>query len=87
VFRADSSAEMNAIVEVNGIENLNGTVILNGNHRESKGDDTEDFDAAIIQALLAEKLFLASNAMFGSEKPAWFCIVSTQLQECRVLRG
>jgi hypothetical protein len=62
-------AEASAIVEANGIGNLNGTVILNGNHRESKGDDTEDLNAAIMQALLTEKLFLASGATFGDEKP------------------
>jgi 1-aminocyclopropane-1-carboxylate synthase len=39
-----------------------------------------------MQALMAEKLFLASRATFGSEKPGWFRIVFTQPREL-VLEG
>lgn len=39
---------------------------------------THPLDAEIQEALLAEKVFLASGTAFGSEKPGWFRVVFSQ---------
>lgn len=44
-------------------------------------DTSVDSNASIMQALLAEKLFLACGLTFGSEAPGWFRIVFTQPRE------
>jgi len=44
-------------------------------------DDDDDIDQIVNDALLSEKIFLASGVGFGSEKPGWFRIVFSQKEE------
>ncbi|TFB00215.1 1-aminocyclopropane-1-carboxylate synthase-like protein [Trichoderma ghanense] len=44
-------------------------------------DKPEDVDKAVMDALLRQKVFLASGARFGSERPGWFRIVFSHERE------
>lgn len=48
---------------------------------DAHGDPGDDIDAAINNALLEHKVFLASGVQFGSEKPGWFRIVFSQREK------
>ena len=39
------------------------------------GENVNDIDERVMQALLRQKVFLASGVQFGSEQPGWFRIV------------
>lgn len=41
----------------------------------------KDIDNAIMESLLKERVFIASGAAFGSERPGWFRIVFSQRKE------
>ncbi|EGR51401.1 uncharacterized protein TRIREDRAFT_56572 [Trichoderma reesei QM6a] len=49
--------------------------------RKHRKDEPEDLDQAVMDALLRHKVFLASGARFGSEKPGWFRIVFSHERE------
>ncbi|KAL7809653.1 pyridoxal phosphate-dependent transferase [Trichoderma aethiopicum] len=49
--------------------------------KHHKNDKTEDLDQAVMDALLRHKVFLASGARFGSERPGWFRIVFSHDKE------
>lgn len=48
-------------------------------HREAA--DKGDLDKTVMDALLKRRVFLASGAQFGSEKPGWFRIVFSHKRE------
>ena len=48
---------------------------------ESQNDADGNIDAVVNDALLQQKVFLASGVQFGSEKPGWFRIVFSQKEK------
>lgn len=56
-------------------------VNLGAIYQRRHGIEDGKLDEVIMNSLLQNKVFLASGAQFGSEKPGWFRIVFTQKRE------
>lgn len=56
-------------------------VDLGSAYRERHTDDGRGIDQAVNDALLRQRVFLASGLQFGSERPGWFRIVFTQRRD------
>lgn len=50
-------------------------------HPELEENGGVDIDQLVMDALLGERVFLASGAQFGSESPGWFRIVFSQKRD------
>lgn len=46
--------------------------------RHHPGEEVADVDAAVMDSLLAHRIFLADGVRFGAEQPGWFRIIFTQ---------
>lgn len=88
-FLGENYAYAAAWARENGIEYTPGAnaafflwVDLGKAYRRSNPQAAEaDLDQVVMDSLLRNKVFLASGAQFGSEKPGWFRIVFSQERE------
>lgn len=83
-----SYEHVTAWAKENGIEYAGGVnaafflwVHLEPVYRRTHTEEVDNVDDVMMKLLLQEKVFIASGAAFGSEKPGWFRIVFSQQRD------